>query len=333
MRFFYIILLSFILLFTGCNNQLSQNNQLIDTELNKEDITTSTNNTIKDQLTMNVIDFTSGANKEYLTNNTRMLHPVSINNSDDNYIMLYGIDNHTLFNIDKREERKISVYNIENSNYYDNWLGYDELYSNRFYESFTYMVKGHRELYRVDLLNNELEKIYEAPNAIYGITSSPDSAKIAILYSHDSYIGPNADLIILNQEGESELFIENATKIDHSDGVIAGFYPIYWDEDNQIILGTSSTEENLSGMKILNLETGGFTNYINDENKIELEKRILEHENTTYLYQLVWSPNKAKIAYNSANELRVYDIEDDNYIFLGEGKIIYWIDDNRLVWY
>lgn len=42
-----------------------------------------------------------------------MLNPVSINNSDDNYIMLYGTDNHTLFNIDKLLDftLKVIVYN------------------------------------------------------------------------------------------------------------------------------------------------------------------------------------------------------------------------------
>ncbi|MFD2880969.1 hypothetical protein ACFTAO_41610 [Paenibacillus rhizoplanae] len=68
------------------------------------------------------------------------------------------------------------------------------------------MISGNKTLYRVDLKGFTSKKLHVFNKPVYGMSSSPDSKRIAVLTAHDEFIGPGADLTVLDQQGKNTAF-------------------------------------------------------------------------------------------------------------------------------
>lgn len=146
------------------------------------------------------------------------------------------------------------------------------MYSDRFYPGYTYMVSGNKTLYRVDLKDFSRKKLHVFDKPVYGMSSSPDGTRIAVLYAHDDYIGPGADLLVLDQKGNMLLSRENAAFLSHSDGFLF-VYPLAWEDNSVLILPADNGESSLLG-KIRFDTSKGTSDVMRDERITEQIKRI-----------------------------------------------------------
>ncbi|HIW34744.1 MAG TPA: hypothetical protein IAA29_18365 [Candidatus Paenibacillus intestinavium] len=186
---------------------------------------------------------------------------------------------------------------------------------------------------------NQLQVLYKGDQpsitTVYGISSSPDGKKIAVLYAHDKSIGPSADLVILNNKGKIIDTYENAAYVSHSDGFLFE-YPLSWLDSTQLILPADINEDNLTGKVLFNLEDQQFT--INKDERIsdQMIEDIFVYTNDrdySYLYSLKWSLDGRLVAFQaSSNQIWVYDLELRTFEFMGIGKLLGWLSDGNLVY-
>lgn len=116
---------------------------------------------------------------------------------------------------------------------YGNDYGNDVLYADRLLNDEIFAVKGNRTLYLVNTVTGEARKLYTAKHPIYGLAASKDNSRAALLVASEPYIGPNADLIILDREGEQIYSKPKASVQGHSDGFLF-IYPMAWTNDTTL---------------------------------------------------------------------------------------------------
>lgn len=169
---------------------------------------------------------TSGTRRVVPAWNTGWIKSVQTTESSAPSYLFYGQEKHQLVQALKGEALEIPAWPQE-KDAYGNDYGYHEMYSDRFYSGFTYMISGNKTLYRVDLKNFTREKLHVFDKPVYGMSSSPDGKRIAVLTAHDEFIGPAADLTVLDQKGKILHSKENASFISHSDGFLF-VYSLTW---------------------------------------------------------------------------------------------------------
>ncbi|AIQ47767.1 hypothetical protein R70723_19110 [Paenibacillus sp. FSL R7-0273] len=248
--------------------------------------------------------------------------------------LFYGQEEHHLVQAMTGRELTIPSFPREEGAY-GNDYGYDEMYSDRFYPGYTYMVSGNKTLYRVDLQDFSRKKLHVFDKPVYGMSSSPDGTRIAVLYAHDDYIGPGADLLVLDQKGNTLLSRENAAFLSHSDGFLF-VYPLAWEDNSILILPADNGKSNLLGK--IRFDTGKGTSDVMPDNRIteQVKKDIWEHERQQSYYvlsTLTWSPDGRFAAYTSGTStIRLYDKQERTITFVAAGVLLGWMPDGTLAW-
>lgn len=139
---------------------------------------------------------------------------------------------------------------------YGNDYGNDILYADRLLNDEIFAVKGNRTLYLVNIVTGEAKKLYSAKRPVYGLTASPDNSQAALLVASEPYIGPDADLIVLNRKGEEIFSKPKASVQSHSDGFLF-IYPMAWKDSVTLAVPASGYElYGNGGVNLVHTDTG-----------------------------------------------------------------------------
>ncbi|AIQ58347.1 hypothetical protein [Paenibacillus borealis] len=139
---------------------------------------------------------------------------------------------------------------------YGNDYGNDILYADRLLNDEIFAVKGNRTLYLVNIITGEAKKLYSAKRPVYGLTASPDNSQAALLVASEPYIGPDADLIVLNRKGEEIFSKPKASVQSHSDGFLF-IYPMAWKDSVTLAVPASGYElYGNGGVNLVHIDTG-----------------------------------------------------------------------------
>ncbi|QUL54343.1 PD40 domain-containing protein [Paenibacillus tritici] len=249
--------------------------------------------------------------------------------------LFYGQEEHHLVQAMTGHTLDLPSFSLEKGSY-GNDYGYHEMYSDRFYPGFTYMVSGNKTLYRVDLKDFTRKQLHTFNKPVYGMSSSPDGTRIAVLTAHDDYIGPGADLLVLDEKGNTLLSRENAVYLSHSDGFLF-VYPLTWEDDSILLLPADSGEDNPLGT--IRYDIGSGTSSVMQDERItdQVTKDIWEHERWEKDYSLLsglhWSPDGRSAAYTSGTgAIQVYDKQERSFEFVAAGTLLGWMPDGTLAW-
>lgn len=97
-----------------------------------------------------------------------------------------------------------------------------------------YIAKGLEHVYLVDSATGDRTLIFRSEDAsIYGLASSPDGGKVAVLTDSDRTLGSYADLRIFDAAGEQLFHHEKAAYYGHSDGLHL-IYPMAWRDNDSV---------------------------------------------------------------------------------------------------
>ncbi|NQX48593.1 hypothetical protein HQN87_24995 [Paenibacillus tritici] len=278
---------------------------------------------------------TSGTRRVVPAWNTGWIKPVQTRESVAPSYLFYGQEKHHLVHALKGEALEIPAFPQE-KDAYGNDYGYHEMYADRFYSGFTYMVSGNKTLYRVDLKDFTRKQLHTFNKPVYGMSSSPDGTRIAVLTAHDDYIGSGADLLVLDEKGNTLLSRENAVYLSHSDGFLF-VYPLTWEDDSILLLPADSGEDNPLGT--IRYDIGSGTSSVMQDERItdQVTKDIWEHERREKDYSLLsglhWSPDGRFAAYTSGTgAIQVYDKQKRSFEFVAAGTLLGWMPDGTLAW-
>ncbi|WP_028559147.1 hypothetical protein [Paenibacillus pinihumi] len=171
---------------------------------------------------------------------TALLQPIHEGSYQADKLMAYHFDGtQTIIERDGGKQRRLGITkwpDAEGS--YPNDYGADVLYSDRMLNGETYAVYGNRTLYRVHLNTGEIKKLYTSPAPVYGMASSPDGERVALLISSHS-LGPDADLIVFSKDGRKLFSRANAGYINKSDGFLF-VAPMTWPDNSTVVVPRSS---------------------------------------------------------------------------------------------
>ncbi len=120
---------------------------------------------------------------------------------------------------------------------YGNDYGSAILYADRWSGDVVYGIYGNREVFSANRATGELNKHYVSEKPIYGIASSPDGGRFAILVPSDEFVGPEADLIVFDRSGKEQWRKNKAAFSGHSEGFVFP-YAMSWPEENTIVVPT-----------------------------------------------------------------------------------------------
>ncbi|WP_340025912.1 hypothetical protein MHI24_12355 [Paenibacillus sp. FSL K6-1096] len=278
---------------------------------------------------------TSGTRRVVPAWNTGWIKSVQTAESSAPSYLFYGQEKHHLVHALTGDALEIPAFPQE-KDAYGNDYGYHELYSDRFYSGFTYMISGNKTLYRVNLKDFTRTKLHVFNKPVYGMSSSPDGKRIAVLTAYDEFIGPAADLTVLDQKGKILHSQQNAAYISHSDGFLF-VYSLTWEDDSQLLLPADRGEENPLGQIRYNIGSGASTVMQDERITDQLKQDLKEHErqphNDLLLSGLMWSPNNRFAAFQSGTgTIQVYDTQERTFTFVSAGTLLGWMPDGTLAW-
>jgi hypothetical protein len=187
-----------------------------------------------------------------------LFQPVQIGQSEEQQLLIYhvGSDQPELLAGDGSMISWPAPQWSEAEPPYGNDYGNDVLYADRLLNDEIFAVKGNRTLYLVNIATGEAKKLYSATRPVYGLAASPDNSQAALLVASEPYIGPNADLIVLNRKGEEVYRKPKASIRSHSDGFLF-IYPMAWKDPVSLAVPISGYElYGNGGVNLVNISTG-----------------------------------------------------------------------------
>lgn len=253
------------------------------------------------------------------------------------YALLYGAKGHQLVDPVKGTAVTLPLVSTKGKSPFADWMLYqDELYSDRFYEGHTFMVKGHTDVYKIDLKSKKPTPLWSSKDKpIYGIASSPDGTKVAVLVSHDTAAGPWADLLVLDTKGKTVYKRSKFSFTSKSDGVLSS-YPIAWTDNRTVVAKTEiSVKGSMKlGYRSIDIKANKVKELADQQNAAE--KKALSKEQTNWL-TFYWSPDRSKVAYTVRNQLLteiwVYDTAKGKFQLAEAGTWIGWLNNDTIAMY
>jgi hypothetical protein len=223
---------------------------------------------------------------------------------------------------------------------FGNDYGADILYADRWSEDIVYGVYGNREVFSVNKKTGRMSKHYVSDKPIYGIASSPDGGKFALLVPKDESIGPAANLIVFDRSGKEVWRMDNAAYSGHSDGFIFP-YAMSWPEENAIEVPTeiSADRRSYRGRAIISLDTGTVVKQRNAALPDAVFKRFSEEMGESDLDDLhrvlpgskeTNSEGKYAIQGSTSSNWLI-NTNTDELIWLGSGIPLQWNSKGELV--
>ncbi|AIQ19182.1 hypothetical protein H70357_22555 [Paenibacillus sp. FSL H7-0357] len=279
-------------------------------------------------------NFQSDTNKVLPAWDTSWIKNINDNGKNGPSFLFYGKEEHHLY--DALGDKIMNIPSVPaKEGSYGNDYGYHEMYSDRFYPEYTYMVLGNKILYKIDLNDFSREPLHSFEKPVYGMSSSPDGSKIAVLFAHDDYVGTGADLLVLDKKGNKVFSKENAASMSHSDGFLF-VYPLTWEDNSVLILPADSEESNPLGRIALDIRSSK-SSIVQDERLTDqVVEDIFAHEGQQDYYaisKIRWSPDGKLAAYASnTGTIWVYNRIDRTFEFVAAGTLLGWMPDGTLAW-
>jgi hypothetical protein len=171
------------------------------------------------------------------------IQPAGFEDGEQQFL-IYNRDNTTyLYNPGTGEISDITVREwAENEDKYRSDYGVNVLYSYESDKNGLYAAKGLETIFHVDTRVGTKEQVYRSDRPIYGLASSPDGERVALLVDAESNLGPYADLLILDSEGEVVSEFAKAAYAGHSEGWHF-IYPLMWSDPETVaipLIGSSA---------------------------------------------------------------------------------------------
>lgn len=287
-----------------------------------------------DQGSVTLKDIASGTYKLLPAWDTGWIKPIQVSGQEEPSFLFYGEEVHHLMDPSQDKVLNIPSFPVPEDSF-GNDYGYHEMYSDRFYPEYTYMVLGNKVLYRINLTDFSRKQLYVFDKPVYGMSSSPDGSKIAVLTAHDDYIGPEADLLVLDHQGKGIFSREKAAYMSHSDGFLF-VYPLSWEDNSVLILPADSEKSNPAGRTQINISNGKASVLTKELLTDQQIKDIQAHEGQGHYYPIStirWSPTGRQAAYSSgAGAIWLYDSARRTVEFVAAGTLLGWMPDGRLAW-
>jgi len=256
------------------------------------------------------------------------------------YLLMYGKDASSLIPLGEGERQEIAVGSWPDlGKIFGNDYGYDVLFADRFYADYTYAVRGNRTLYRVDWKKGTATKLYDAPRAVYGVTSSPDGSEIALLVTTEEGLSPSADLIIVDSTGKLKKSIPKAAYISHSDGFLFP-YPVSYQSADTIVVPFYGSAELNRGQGAISWKQGHVKKsegVLPTATEEALLKQGIGYKGEIVRRQVQPSsvnPTESYVAVQT-DERDIWLIHAGNGAakWLGKGQLLGWISDQQLaIW-
>ncbi|MDO7907771.1 hypothetical protein Q5741_15270 [Paenibacillus sp. JX-17] len=159
---------------------------------------------------------------------------------------------------------------------FGNDYGQNVQYADRIVDNQTFAVKGNRTLYKVNLTTSETVKLYESKNPIYGVAASPDNSRVALLVASDSFLGPDADLIVLDEAGRKQYSKARASYLSHSDGLLY-IYPFSWKDNATVAVPVDGYKENRSrGKDYIQVDRNETFYQADEQLPVEVKRLLLQ---------------------------------------------------------
>lgn len=217
---------------------------------------------------------------------------------------------------------------------FGNDYGYEPLFSDRFGSDRTYAVYGNRTLYALNWRTGETSKLYASPQAVYGVAASPSGDRIALLTASDEYIGPEADLLLLNSKGRKLASWPRAAYMSHSDGFLFP-YPLTWPDEDTVAVPISGRGDMVHGKAFVDVKRGTVRTVSDPElpaAAMELLARKIGSGLET-LSVLPQADGKQLAVQIGGNGVWLIDTNGTRVRWLGSGELLGWTSDGRIaIW-
>jgi hypothetical protein len=121
-----------------------------------------------------------------------------------------------------------------------------------------YIAKGLEYVYLIDPATGDRTLIYRSEDAsIYGLASSPDGSKVAVLTDSERTLGSTADLLVFDAAGKKLSNYEKAAYMGHSDGWHI-INPMFWQDNVRVAVPNTgrSNSRYLRGKLIYDIHKG-----------------------------------------------------------------------------
>jgi len=256
------------------------------------------------------------------------------------YLLMYGKDASAMVPLAEGERQEIAVGSWPDlGKVIGNDYGYDVLYSDRFYADYTYAVWGNRTLYRVDWKKGIATKLYDAPRAVYGVTSSPDGSEIALLLATEEALTPSADLVVVNSTGKVMKSIPKAAYISHSDGFLFP-YPVSYQSADTIVVPFFASGEFNRGQGAISWKQGHVEKsegVLPTAAEEALLKKSVGYKGEVIRRQVQSSSANSTKGYvalqTDERDIWLIDAGNGTVKWLGKGQLLGWISDQKLaIW-
>lgn len=215
-----------------------------------------------------------------------------------------------------------------------NDYGYEPLFSDRFGTDRIYAVYGNRTLYALNWRTGKTSKLYDSPQAVYGVASSPSGDRIALLTASDEYIGPEADLLLLDRKGQKLASWPRAAYISHSDGFLFP-YPLTWPDEDTVAVPISGRGDIAHAKAFIDVKRGTVRTASGPELPAAAIER-LGHKIGSELDTLsvLPQPDGEQFAVQIGGDgVWLVDTKGTTARWLGSGELLGWTSDGRIaIW-
>jgi len=217
---------------------------------------------------------------------------------------------------------------------YGNDYGGEFLFSDRFYTDKTYAVYGNRTLYEVAWKEGKARKLYDSQEPVYGIASSPDGKRIGLLVASDTFLGPMADLVVLDQNGKKLKQWPDAGFMSHSDGFLFG-YPMTWTDNDTVAAPLVGVGDMTRGKAILDVNEGSVIKVKDPElPKAAADRLKLEAGSAVEIIRILPEPSTHEVHFFAVQTAEagiwLIDVDKDSADWIGTGLLLGWNEEQQL---
>lgn len=166
------------------------------------------------------------------------------------------------------------------------------------------------------------------------MAASPSGDRIALLTASDEYIGPEADLLLLNSKGRKLASWPRAAYMSHSDGFLFP-YPLTWPDEDTVAVPISGRGDMVHGKAFVDVKRGTVRTVSDPElpaAAMELLARKIGSGLET-LSVLPQADGKQLAVQIGGNGVWLIDTNGTMVRWLGSGELLGWTSDGRIaIW-
>lgn len=243
-----------------------------------------------------------------------------------------------LINYNTREVVNVDTPNIQDSleGYYNDY-GAQLMFPGWLHDPIEVAIFGNKFVMKYSEYG-EAHNIFEASKPIYGTVLSPDMQLLALLIASDDFIGPEADLIVIDLEGKIVYENERVSYASHSDGFLFP-YPIEWTNDNTIAVPILGHEDFHNGYALVNIDNNIVTeeNPTLSEENFELLKQNFDSLHPRQIYNVIEKRTEEGASFiaiqtnTQKQQVWLLDLLEQKVTFISDGVLIGWNEYDELL--